>query len=116
MFDLGQNFAGFARLKVTGEKGTKVRLRFAEMLNPDGTIYTENLRGAKCTDTYICKGEGEEVWQPLFTFPRLPLCRSNRLSGQTAGGCDHRHRDQLARSDGRRISSCSANPMVKPAL
>ena len=68
VFDLGQNFAGFARLKVTGEKGTKVRLRFAEMLNPDGTIYTENLRGAKCTDTYICKGEGEEVWQPLFTF------------------------------------------------
>lgn len=68
VFDLGQNFAGFARLKVTGDEGTKVTLRFAEMLNPDGTIYTENLRGAKCTDTYICKGTGEEVWQPLFTF------------------------------------------------
>ena len=68
VFDLGQNFAGFARLKVTGPAGTKVVLRFAEMLNPDGTIYTTNLRAARCTDTYILRGEGEEVWQPQFTF------------------------------------------------
>ena len=43
-------------------------LRFAEMLNPDGTIYTTNLRTARCRDTYILEGEGEEVWQPRFTF------------------------------------------------
>ncbi len=68
IFDMGQNFAGFARLKAQGPKGTKVVLRFAEMLNPDGTMYTTNLRGARATDTYILKGEGEEVWQPYFTF------------------------------------------------
>ncbi|MFZ1935212.1 MAG: family 78 glycoside hydrolase catalytic domain [Thermoguttaceae bacterium] len=68
VFDLGQNFAGFARLKAQGPAGTKVVLRFAEMLNPDGTIYTTNLRGARAIDTYILKGEGEEVWQPRFTF------------------------------------------------
>lgn len=68
VFDLGQNFAGFARLKVRGPKGTAVQLRFAEMLNPDGTIYTTNLRSARATDTYILKGEGEEVWEPRFTF------------------------------------------------
>ena len=68
VFDLGQNFAGFARLKVRGPAGTKVVLRFAEVLNPDGTIYTTNLRGARATDTYVLKGEGEEVWQPRFTF------------------------------------------------
>jgi alpha-L-rhamnosidase len=68
VFDMGQNFAGFARLKVRGPAGTRVVLRFAEMLNPDGTIYTTNLRGARATDTYVLKGQGEEVWQPRFTF------------------------------------------------
>ena len=52
------------------------------MLNPDGTIYTTNLRGARATDTYILKGGGEEVWQPRFTYPRLPLRRGDRLSRQ----------------------------------
>ncbi len=68
VFDMGQNFAGWARLKVNGKAGTKVVMRFAEMLNPDGTIYTENLRVARCTDTYILKGKGREVWEPRFTF------------------------------------------------
>ncbi len=68
VFDMGQNFAGWVRLKVNGKAGTKVVLRFAEMLNPDGTIYTENLRAARCTDTYILKGTGKEFWEPQFTF------------------------------------------------
>jgi alpha-L-rhamnosidase len=68
VYDMGQNFAGWVRLKVNGKAGTKVVLRFAEMLNPDGTIYTENLRAARCTDTYILKGKGKEIWQPQFTF------------------------------------------------
>lgn len=68
VFDLGQNFAGFARLKARGPAGTKVVLRFAEVLNPDGTLYTTNLRGARAIDTYVLKGNGEEVWQPRFTF------------------------------------------------
>jgi len=68
VFDMGQNFAGWVRLKVNGKAGTKVVLRFAEILNPDGTIYTENLREARCTDTYILKGTGKELWEPQFTF------------------------------------------------
>ena len=68
IIDMGQNFAGFVRLKVKGEKGQKITLRHAEWLNPDGTIYTVNLRSAVATDTYICKGEGVEIWQPYFTF------------------------------------------------
>jgi alpha-L-rhamnosidase len=68
VFDLGQNFAGVARLKARGPAGTKIVLRFAEMLNPDGTIYTTNLRSARCIDAYVMKGQGEEVWQPRFTF------------------------------------------------
>jgi len=68
VFDLGQNMVGWARLRVKGSRGKKIQLRFAEVLNPDGTIYTTNLRGAKATDTYICKGAGQEVYEPSFTF------------------------------------------------
>lgn len=68
VFNMGTNFAGWVRLKVRGNAGDKVQLRFAERLNPDGTIYTANLRSARVTDTYICKGRAEEVWEPRFTF------------------------------------------------
>jgi alpha-L-rhamnosidase len=68
VLDLGQNFAGIARLKVRGRPGQRITLRFAERLNPDGTIYTTNLRSARATDTYICKGSGVESWEPRFTF------------------------------------------------
>ena len=72
-YDLGQNMVGVVRLKINAPAGTKITLRHAEMLNPDGTIYTTNLRGQEhfqreiAIDTYICKGGGEEVWQPRFT-------------------------------------------------
>ncbi|MDA3799214.1 MAG: family 78 glycoside hydrolase catalytic domain [Kiritimatiellae bacterium] len=68
VFDLGRNFAGYVRLKVNGKPGQMIRLRFAEVLNPDRTLYVENLRSASSTDTYICKGTDEEVWEPKFTF------------------------------------------------
>jgi len=68
IFDLGQNMAGFVRLKVKGPAGKKITLRHGEMLNPDGTLYTDNLRKVASTDTYILKGEGEEIFQPRFTF------------------------------------------------
>ena len=68
VFDMGQNMVGWARLKVKGAAGTTVTLRFAEMLNPDGTVYTTNLRSARATDTYTLKGGGTEVYEPNFTF------------------------------------------------
>jgi alpha-L-rhamnosidase len=68
VFDMGQNFAGVARLKVNGPAGRKITLRFAERLMPGGSVYTVNLRGAISTDTYICRGHGTETWEPRFTF------------------------------------------------
>jgi len=68
VFDFGQNMAGVARLRISGPAGTEVQMRFAEVLNPDGTIYTENLRTAKATDRYVLSGKGTEYYQPLFTF------------------------------------------------
>lgn len=68
VIDFGQNFAGWVRLKVKESAGKSVYLRFAEDLNPNGTIYTDNLRGANPGDLYICKGNTEEVWEPRFTY------------------------------------------------
>ena len=68
IFDFGQNFAGLCRLRLQGKKNQKIVLRFAEMLQDDGSLYLENLRLAKATDTYICAGEGVEEWTPSFTY------------------------------------------------
>jgi len=68
VFDFGQNIAGVCRLKIRGRRGQKVTLKFAEMLNADGTVYRENLRLARATDTYICRGGVTEEWTPRFTF------------------------------------------------
>lgn len=68
VLNLGQNFAGIARLKISGRPGQRIQLRFAERLNPDGTLYTTNLRSARSTDTYVCAGSGVEEWEPHFTF------------------------------------------------
>jgi len=69
IYDLGQNISGWVRLRFnSAPAGTRVQLRHGERLNPDGTLYTENLRRATATDVYICKGGGEEDWEPRFTF------------------------------------------------
>ncbi len=69
IIDLGQNFAGVIRLKVKGNSGHQVQLRYGEMLHPDGSLMTENLRKARAQDFYTCKGNGGvETYQPRFTF------------------------------------------------
>jgi alpha-L-rhamnosidase len=68
IFDFGQNLSGVPRIQVRGPAGTDVKLRFAEVLNPDGSLYVENLRTAKATDHFILAGKGQEVYQPMFTF------------------------------------------------
>lgn len=67
-FDLGQNMVGRVRFTGSAPAGTTITLRFAETLNPDGSLYTTNLRSARSTDYYTFKGNGEEVWEPRFTF------------------------------------------------
>ena len=68
VFDFGQNLAGVERVRLSGPRGTDVRLRFAEILNDDGTLYTANLRTAKATDHFLLAGNGIETFTPQFTF------------------------------------------------
>ncbi|MDX2054369.1 MAG: family 78 glycoside hydrolase catalytic domain [Polyangiaceae bacterium] len=68
IYDFGQNFAGRVRLRVAGQAGTTVRIRFGEMLWPKNELYVDNLRSATSIDTYTCSGGGEEMWEPKFTY------------------------------------------------
>lgn len=68
IFDLGQNIAGWVKLKASGAAGTMIKLRFAEILNPDGSLYITNLRSARATDTFVLGGNGQEVFEPRFTW------------------------------------------------
>ncbi|MEV8508216.1 family 78 glycoside hydrolase catalytic domain [Actinoplanes sp. NPDC051475] len=95
--DLGQNFAGWNRLRVQGPAGTTVTLRHGEILNADGTLYTANLRAAQATDTFTLAGGGIETFEPHFTvhgyryveltgFPGTPAAESlTGLAAWTAG-------------------------------
>jgi alpha-L-rhamnosidase len=68
IYDFGQNQAGVERVRLSGPAGTTVRLRFGEILNADGTLYTENLRTAKVTDYFTLAGKGIEEFTPQFTY------------------------------------------------
>ena len=73
--DMGQNMVGFIDMKVHGQQpGDIITLRFAELLNADSTLYTANLRGAECTDRYICavqtlRATSQPIlWHPMFVY------------------------------------------------
>lgn len=68
VYDFGQNFTGWCKIRVQGIAGTKVTIRHAELVYPDGRINPENLRSAKATDVYVLKGKGVETYAPRFTY------------------------------------------------
>lgn len=68
LVDFGQNLVGWVRLRLRGAAGTHVLLRYAEVLDHRGELYTEALRGARVTDEYYLHGaEDGEVFEPRFT-------------------------------------------------
>ncbi|MGP1477143.1 MAG: family 78 glycoside hydrolase catalytic domain [Phocaeicola sp.] len=87
VYDMGQNFSGTIRLRVKGSKGTVIRLRYGEDVYSDGSLngmtsvagQVKTVWGANreaeglpqtCyqQDIYILKGEGEEIYEPRFTW------------------------------------------------
>lgn len=77
IYDFGQEMAGVPRILFHEPKGTRIYIRYAEMLYPNlpcygqnaGKIMRENYRDAESTDIYICNGREEgEVYQPKFTY------------------------------------------------
>ncbi|MGD0347539.1 MAG: family 78 glycoside hydrolase catalytic domain [Terracidiphilus sp.] len=68
VYDFGQNFSGVEALKLHKPQAADVRVRLAEVLKPDGTIYTDNLRTAKVTDSLVTTSTGASELFPQFTF------------------------------------------------
>jgi alpha-L-rhamnosidase len=75
VFDMGQNFSGWARLRVSGPSGCEVKLRYGELLMPDDALDQSNLntlvypeQGEVQVDYFILNGSGEEVYEPRFTY------------------------------------------------
>ncbi len=68
MVDMGQNMVGWIRIRVSGNKGDRIILRHAEILDKEGNMYYDNLRTAKATNTFYLKGGAEEILEPHFTF------------------------------------------------
>jgi len=86
VFDLGQNFAGWIRLKLQGAAGTSIKMRYGELLFENGRVNglttvaghikeAWNLSGgpgapptAYQEDYYTLKGKNEEFFQQKFGF------------------------------------------------
>ena len=107
VYDMGQNMVGDVRLHIRGPRGMVVRLRYAERLNPDGSIYTTNLRNADATDTYALSGNGEETWTPAFTFHGFRYVELSFLGGQPSTP------PTLSTIDGLVYNSLSEPPTVR---
>jgi alpha-L-rhamnosidase len=68
VIDFGQNLVGWVQVKVKGKAGDKITILHNEVLDKAGNFYIENLRAAKQKNEYILSGEGEEFFEPHFTF------------------------------------------------
>ena len=81
VYDLGQNMVGVARMQLQGEAGETVTVRYGEELNPDGTLYTANLRAAKVTDHYTFAADGTVDLRADLHPARVPVRRDHRRVG-----------------------------------
>lgn len=81
VIDFGQNLVGWVVLKVKGKSGDTITVSHAEVLDKEGNFYTANLRAAKAQDMYILKGNGEETFEPHFTFHGFQFIRIKGYPG-----------------------------------
>lgn len=67
VLDFGQNLTGYVALAIQGEKGSKVKLSFGEVLDQNGNFYNENYRTSRNDVTYILSGNAD-YFKPRFSF------------------------------------------------
>lgn len=81
---MGQNMVGWLHVKIKGQIKKPITFRFAETLQPDGSLFTANLRSAKATDTYIPAWDAEFEWEPNFTYHGFRYVEISGLSYKPA--------------------------------
>ena len=82
VFDFGQEFTGWCRLKADGPAGTHVRLRHAEIISPDGNLDVGTLMGTLQAEDYILDGKGERTLEPHFTYHGFRYVELSGLPGK----------------------------------
>ena len=65
---LPQNIVGWPKFRVSGKKGDRVVLHGFELFDADGNCYFDNMREAENRIVYTLRGDGEEVFEPHFTY------------------------------------------------
>lgn len=82
LIDSGANDTGYLKLQVREQAGRTIEVAYAEILEPTGRLYRANLRGARCTDTFTCAGDGPETLAPLFSYRGFRYGEVRGLSAQ----------------------------------
>jgi len=82
IYDFGQNFAGWVRLRLKGCPGARASLRHAELLHNDGTLNVSPNQNAPAADKFILQGRGIEFFEPRFTYHGFRYAEV-RLEGMT---------------------------------
>ena len=67
LYDFGQNCSGIIELKVTGLRGSVIKLTPGELITRDKKI-NQKASGSPFYYTYTLKGEGVETWRPRFSY------------------------------------------------
>lgn len=81
--DFGQNCGAYVRIAVQGAAGTQVRVEFSEVLGPDRAFDNRNFRSARAEQHYTLKGDGVEIYAPMFTFFGFRYARVSLTGGAT---------------------------------
>ena len=94
IYDFGESNAGICRLKINGFKGQKVVMRFADSLLDDGDLniaqvwfvreHWDRDKEIVHNDTYICKGDGVEIYEPMFTYHGFRYAKVEGVSEEQA--------------------------------
>ena len=67
LIDFGQNCSGIIELKVSGKKGSVIKLTPGELITKEKQI-NQNASGGPYYYSYTLKGDGVETWRPRFTY------------------------------------------------
>lgn len=92
VYDFGQNASAIIRLRVRGKAGDTLRLYPGELLKEDGTA-DQQASGGPSYFQYILRGDGEETWQPQFTYYGFRYVQVK--GGIPAGEANPAHRPEI---------------------
>ena len=112
IIDFGQNMAGWVSFVPKGKNGDTIRIRYAERLSADSSLYTENLRDARSEDIYICNGKNDREWHPSFVSHGF---RYIAVSGPATGFQAYTVSDEMASAGHFECSDSILNKVVRNA-